>query len=174
MFPRIKFHRQTRWIGVPSNLLVPLVKSAFTLGLSPPPPHRPRSSARRLINISRDTLAPGFLTPRTTSARASRSVPDDTVFIERRLPRVWGNHDPWIAMPSYERLPVCGDIGRIPGCHGKFIEPSPNSYCSISNRDSRANSPTNWYVKRTKVTAILIPSRESFMRNKNEKYQFLI
>lgn len=118
MFPRIKFHRQTRWIGVPSNLLVPLVKSAFTLGLPPPPPRHPRSSVGRLINISRDTLAPGFLTPQTTSARASRSVPDDTVFIERRLPRVWGNHDPWIAMPSYERLPVFGDIGRIRGVTG--------------------------------------------------------
>lgn len=100
MFPRIKFHRQTR-IGVPSNLLVPLVKSAFTLSLPPPLPRHSPSSTRRLINISRDTLAPGFLTPWTTSARASCSVPDDTVFIERCLPRVWGNHDPWIATPCY-------------------------------------------------------------------------
>lgn len=132
MFPRVKFHRQTRRIGVPSNLLVPLVKSAFTLGLPPPPPRHPLSSAGRLINISRDTLAPGFLTPRTTSARASRSVPDDTVFIERRLPRVWGNHDPRIAMPFLRAVTRFRGYWPNPGCHGEFIKPNPDLYCSIS------------------------------------------
>lgn len=163
MFPRIKFHRQTRWIGVPSNLLVPLVKSAFTLGLPPPPPRNPPSSAGRLINISRDTLAPGFLTPRTTSARASRSVPDDTVFIERCLPRVWGNHDPWIATPCYWATTRLRGYWPNPrGVMGEFVEPNPDLYYSISGRDIRTNSLTNWYVKSKKVMAILtnIPSNE--------------
>jgi len=148
MFPRIKFHRQTRWIGVPSNLLVPLVKSAFTLGLPPPPPRHPPNSAGRLINISRDTLAPGFLTPWTTSARASRSIPDDTVFIERCLPRVWGNHDPRIATPCYRTATHLRRYWPNPGVSRK-IHPTKLVllHFELRHPGKLSNKYIHWYMK---------------------------